>query len=99
MSCLARLLCALLGCLLMAPGWTACPPEAWMCSSPTRQTAPMVRENTEHTLFESGHFALQRDDSNPEYSVLRPVFKYSDTMRFSLKIHKSDAELTWKMDF
>lgn len=89
------------GSLFIVSAYAACPPEAWMCASPMSRTNPndpTRRLAEEPTLFEHGHFALQRDDSDPSHAQLRPVFKVGSDMRVSVKAspHGGEVKVKWR---
>lgn len=100
MKSVGVMLWAVGGSLLLVTAEAACPPEAWMCASPMNQTNPndpsrlMLKEDP--TLFESRHFALQRDDSEPGRAHLRPVIKLNDDFRVSVKIKPNSGEIKLK---
>ena len=93
---------ALVLSLFAVPALAACRPEAWMCSSPMRQTAPtpVTQLNEEgRTLIQAGHLALQRDDSDPNHSDIRPVIKFNENSHMSVKLGRHHGEIKWKLNF
>lgn len=91
------------GCLLMVSAYAACPPEAWMCASPMMNQAnpndlSQSLQKESPILFENRHFALQRDDTDPGHSLLRPVIKIGDDVRVSVKVgpHHGEVKVKWR---
>ena len=100
MKCEGVVLLAIGSCLFVS-AHAACPPEAWMCASPMSQSnANDVSRHLaeEPTLFERGHFALQRDDSESGHAQLRPVFKVGSDTRLSMKasLHGGEVKVKWR---
>lgn len=58
-----------------------------------------MRAGDEPTLFEHGHFAVQRDDSDPAHSELRPTIKLSHDAHMSLRVAHGRREIKWKWNF
>ncbi|RXZ44898.1 hypothetical protein [Crenobacter cavernae] len=94
-----RLVYKMMALLWAMPVWAeGCPPEAWMCASPSlglSSEAPSTIQQEQSLLIGNGRFALEKLEDGSRFG-LRPSLKLGENGRLSLRVgKKTEVRMKW----